>query len=80
MVRTPSTLLDEALKLPANERARLAGELLRSLEDEQEEPLAQADYDAAWGSVIERRVREVETGEVTPVPWPVARRQILDDE
>jgi len=33
MARDPNTLLDEALELPSDARARLAAELLRSLDD-----------------------------------------------
>jgi putative addiction module component (TIGR02574 family) len=79
MARDANALLDEALQLPSEARARLAAELLRSLDDE-EEPLDQAEYDAAWGAVIERRLREIESGAVKAVPWSEARRRILSDE
>lgn len=79
MARDPTTLLDEALQLPKDARARLVAELLRSLDD-QDEPLDQAEYDAAWSGVIERRLRELESGAVKPVPWPEARSRIARDE
>lgn len=49
--------LDEILRLPTEERARLALELIRSLD-------AEADPDAAqaWEAEIERRGAEVEAG------------------
>ena len=72
-------LLEELLKLPETERARVVGELLRSL-DSIEEPLEQADYDASWGVEIERRVREVESGAVVAIPWDEARRRISGEE
>jgi putative addiction module component (TIGR02574 family) len=52
-----SDVLDEALRLPANERARLALELIRSLDVE-------ADDDAAsmWDEEIARRSAEVGVG------------------
>ncbi len=78
MLRDPSSLLDEALRLPAEARAHLAAELLRSL-DQEEEPLDEAEYDRAWGDVIERRLREIETGAATPVPWSDARRRIAGE-
>ena len=57
------TLVDElsarAKTLPAEDRARLAEELLESLEGE-----AEAEADAAWDREIERRVAEIESGGV----------------
>jgi putative addiction module component (TIGR02574 family) len=45
------------LRLPANERARLALELIRSLDGEPD-----ADAAAAWDEEIERRGAEVDAG------------------
>src|SRR5207248_2633489 len=53
-------LLEEALKLPAESRAEMAGRLLRSLEDDEEPSPEQ--YGQAWGDEIARRIREVEDG------------------
>lgn len=78
MLRDPSSLLDEALQLPADARARLAADLLRSL-DQDEEPLDEAEYDRIWGEVIERRLREIETGVAKPVAWAEARRRIAGE-
>jgi putative addiction module component (TIGR02574 family) len=80
MARDPSALLDEALRLPSEARARLVAELLRSLDDDDEEPLDQAEYDAAWGVVVERRLREIESGAVKPIPWSEARGRIASEE
>ena len=80
MARDASALLDEALQLPTEARAHLAAELLRSLDDAEDEPLDQAAYNAAWGDVIERRLREIDTGVVKAVPWVEARRRITRDE
>lgn len=58
------SLVDElsarARTLPAEDRARLAEELLESLEGESE-----AEADKAWDREIERRVAEIESGAVT---------------
>jgi putative addiction module component (TIGR02574 family) len=48
-------VLSEILRLPAEERARLALELLRSLDGESE-----PDAAAAWDAEIERRGAEVD--------------------
>jgi putative addiction module component (TIGR02574 family) len=50
-------VLSEILLLPAEERARLALELIRSLDGEPD-----SDATAAWDAEIERRGAEVEAG------------------
>jgi putative addiction module component (TIGR02574 family) len=50
-----------ALQLPRSNRARLAERLIASLDEEDE-------IEAAWNEEIERRVREVDSGEVKLVP------------
>jgi hypothetical protein len=50
---------DAALALEQEQRASLAHQLIASLDEQVEEDAA-----AAWLEVIERRVREVESGEV----------------
>lgn len=50
-------MLSEALRLPVDERAKLALELLRSLDGEPEPDAAEA-----WDAEIERRGAEVDAG------------------
>ena len=50
-------MLSEALRLPVEERAKLALELLRSLDDEPEPGALEA-----WDAEIERRGAEVDAG------------------
>jgi putative addiction module component (TIGR02574 family) len=50
-------VLTAILRLPAEQRAKLALELIRSLDDE-----GDADAAAAWDDEIERRAAEVEAG------------------
>jgi putative addiction module component (TIGR02574 family) len=56
-------LLETALNLPASERAQLAASLLQSLDS------GDSEYDAAWAADVERRVREIDAGHVTLIPW-----------
>jgi putative addiction module component (TIGR02574 family) len=49
-------VLEDALTLPVEDRARVAHELLRSLEPED------GDVTGAWTDEIRRRIDEVETG------------------
>ena len=64
-------LLRDALKLPPAARAALAGSLIQSLE-EQPDP----DAEALWQAEIARRIREIDEGRVSLVPWSEARRAI----
>jgi len=52
MKQDPNELLKEALKLPPEARAALAGSLLDSLDQEVDE-----DKEAAWHAEIDRRLR-----------------------
>ena len=71
MKQDPNDLLKEALKLPAEARAALAGSLLDSLDQEVDE-----DAESAWHAGIDRRLREIDSGTVKPIPWSEARRRI----
>jgi len=64
-------ILPELLKLPAHERARLATELVQSL-DESKDP----DAAAAWLEELDRRAREVVSGTAKLEDWTKARRRI----
>ena len=65
-------VLQEALRLPAEARAALAGRLLESLDGPVDE-----DAEAAWSKEIVRRIDDLDKGNVKTVPWSVARRQIV---
>jgi putative addiction module component (TIGR02574 family) len=63
MTRAARELLDEALQLPLDDRAKLAAELLKSLQE------AEADHEEAWAAEIERRVAAVDAGELASTDW-----------
>ncbi len=71
MKHDPTDLLKEALKLPPEARAALAGYLLESLDQEVDE-----GAEAAWQAEIDRRLGELDSGKVKPIPWSEARRKI----
>ena len=58
MENTYEDVVSAAMSLPPQARAVLAEQLLASLESSQD------DVDAAWRAEIERRVKEIEEGEV----------------
>lgn len=71
MSRNVEELFREAAGLPEAERAELAGKLLESIEGEPEEGV-----EAAWAEEVERRVRQIETGEVKTIPWDEVRAKL----
>jgi putative addiction module component (TIGR02574 family) len=66
--------LKEALELPESDRTALTGTLIDSLEDKVDE-----DAEQAWSSEMARRLRELNSGSATTVPWSIARRRIFDE-
>lgn len=64
-------LLEDALKLPPEARAALAGSLIDSLDDTVDE-----GSEAAWEMEIARRVKELDDSKTRPIPWVEARRKI----
>jgi putative addiction module component (TIGR02574 family) len=71
MTREVSELLKKALALPVEARAALAGSLLESLDD-----IVDASAEEEWSQEIARRIRELDSGKVKPIPWAEARRQV----
>ncbi len=72
MTAREKKVLQEAMKLPPEARAALAGSLLQSIEGETDE-----DAEAAWSAEIEKRLRDIDAGSARLVPWPVVRRRLL---
>jgi putative addiction module component (TIGR02574 family) len=67
-----SKILEEALKLPVEARAALAGSLIESLDETVDE-----NVETAWADEIARRVEELDAGKTKTIPWSKARRLIL---
>lgn len=71
MKREAAEVLKNALALPAEARAALAGSLLDSLDTEVDE-----DVEAAWTAEVSRRVAELDSGAVKTIPWAEVRRRL----
>jgi putative addiction module component (TIGR02574 family) len=71
MKQDVSELLRKALELPVEARAALASSLLESLDD-----TVDASAEEEWKQEIARRIAELDSGKVKPIPWAQARRQI----
>jgi putative addiction module component (TIGR02574 family) len=59
---TTKELIAEAVALPVEDRARVAASMLRSLN------APETDIDRRWAKVARRRLAELRSGKVTPVP------------
>jgi putative addiction module component (TIGR02574 family) len=67
VVADAARVLEEALALTADERARIAHQLIHSLEPED------ADAAAAWNEELHRRVDEIESGTADLEDWASVR-------
>ena len=67
---TRKQILPKALKLPIAERAELAGELIRSLDDEDQ------DAAKAWARELEKRVNDVVCGRAKTERWDKVKARI----
>ena len=68
MTRAARDLLDEALELPLDDRAKIAAELLESLQE------TEAEVEEAWTDEIRKRVAAARAGELQSTDW----RTVLD--
>lgn len=75
MTREAGRLLEEALKLNAEDRALIASQLLVSLDEQQE------DVRTAWAAEITRRLAEADADPENDEDWRTAldeiRREVL---
>lgn len=71
MKRKAAQVLKDALELPPEARAALAGSLIDSLDGE-----VDPDAEAAWDVEIAKRLQEIDERKVSLVPWPEVRRRL----
>lgn len=67
-----NAVLTAALRLPVEERAAVAAELIQSLDEPDDEGV-----ESAWADEVRQRLAEVDEGTVATVPWAEARRRIF---
>jgi putative addiction module component (TIGR02574 family) len=72
MSREVEKILEDALQLPPEARAAVAGRLIESLDVEIDE-----NAEAAWSAEISRRLVDFDSGGIKTVSWEEARRLIL---
>jgi len=73
MTKSVVTLFEEASALEENDRATLAGLLFESIEAEPD-----PDVKAAWEVEIERRLNQLNSGEVDLIPWDEVKQNLYD--
>jgi len=73
MPTEPTDVLSTALALPVRDRARLAHELLLSLDAGSD-----ADADVAWVAELEQRAREVRTGAAITEDWATVSSRLVE--
>ena len=66
MARNIADIEKDLMALPTQERARLAHDLIVSL-NEEEEKLSQEEWEAAWLAESEQRSNEIDSGKATLV-------------
>jgi putative addiction module component (TIGR02574 family) len=71
MTSEANGLLQKALTLPVEERAELAGSLIDSLDNSEDESV-----EAAWDVEIARRMEDLDSGRVKSVSLEEARRRL----
>ena len=71
MTAHANSVAESALALPADDRAELAERLLLSLDKKY-----QADVEAAWIELVERRINDAEEERVSLLPGDEALRMI----
>ena len=61
---TVDGIIEQALKQPEKERARIAETLILSLDHTPD-----ADVELAWQKEIGKRLKEIDSGKVQCIPW-----------
>lgn len=71
MVEEARKIVEQALKMPARQRAEIAQRLLESLDRQMD-----IGVESAWQSEIERRISDLDNGQVACIPWEEVRERL----
>jgi putative addiction module component (TIGR02574 family) len=71
MTEKSQVVLKEALKLTADERAEMVEQLIASLDEAPD-----TDVERAWQEEVQRRLQQVEHGEVKTIPWEEVQKRL----
>ncbi|MBA3452329.1 MAG: addiction module protein [Deltaproteobacteria bacterium] len=79
MAAASTKVLSDAMKLPVQERVRVAEKLLESADAEGFEDESEAAIHAAWAEEVQQRSRELKDGSVRGLSIEEARRLVASD-
>ena len=79
MAAGATKVLQDAMKLPLQERLRVAEKLLESADAEGYEEESDEIIGAAWAEEVQRRSREMQDGTVRGLTLEEARRLVASD-
>lgn len=71
MTDKTQVIVEQALKLSPNERAEVAEQLIASLDEALDTGVEQA-----WQEEVQRRLGQIERGEVKMIPWEEVQRRL----
>jgi putative addiction module component (TIGR02574 family) len=73
MKQSSSEVFKQALHLGERDRATLAGLLIESLEREAQD----GDLETAWRVEIQRRIKELDSGDAKTIPWGEVKKRLF---
>jgi putative addiction module component (TIGR02574 family) len=71
MTDKSQAIVEQALKLSPTERAEVAEKLIVSLDE-----VPDADVEQAWQEEIQKRLQQIERGEVKTIPWEEVQKRL----
>jgi putative addiction module component (TIGR02574 family) len=71
MTDKSQAIVEQALKLSPTVRAEVAEKLIVSLDE-----VPDTDVEQAWQEEIQKRLRQIDRGEVKTIPWEEVQRRL----
>lgn len=71
MTDKSQAIVEQALKLSPTERAEVAEKLIVSLDE-----VPDTDVEQAWQEEIQKRLQQIERGEVKTIPWEEVQKRL----
>jgi putative addiction module component (TIGR02574 family) len=71
MTDKSQAIVEQALKLSPTERAEVAEKLIGSLDE-----VPDTDVEQAWQEEIQKRLQQIDRGEVKTIPWEEVQRRL----
>ena len=71
MTDKSQAIVEQALKLSPTERAEVAEKLIVSLDE-----VPDTDVEQAWQEEIQKRLQQIDRGEVKTIPWEEVQRRL----